>query len=330
MNAKENYLNALHHKPTEWVPVDEECLYFVGSVNGMEMSTEPGGTDGFGVKWTSTDSTGGGFMPDPRYTLMTADDICDWRDIIKFPNPSEYPWEEESKAELEGVDRDTTCIDFFSLNGPHDRVVSLMGFEDALIAYSEEPEAVADLMSAIADFKIEMMDYAARYYHPDTYTLCDDVATQRNPFMSPDVYRELISPQHARIAQHARELGITPVLHCCGHAEVLVEDYIAEGWDAWCSLQPCNDIASLLDRYGDRLTFIGGYDTNGEAGMTGDEDIIRAEVERCYDSYGRKPGYVFSGFILNPDDMGGDMYSSYSKMATIAMDYMHGHTLVAA
>ena len=325
MNAKENYLSALRHEPTEWVPVDEECVYFVGSVNSMEMSTEQEGEDGFGVKWLSTDSTGGGFMPDPRYNVLSADDICDWRDIVKFPEPSKYPWKEESEAELEGIDRETTCIDFFSLNGPHDRLVALMGFEDALIALSEEPEAAAELMAAIADYKIECLDYAAEYYHPDTYTLCDDVATQKNPFMSPEVYRELISPQHARIAAHARELGIIPILHCCGHAEVLVDDYLSEGWNAWCSVQPCNDISSLLDSYGDRLTIIGGYDTNGPAGMTDDEQILDAEVERCYESYGTKPGYVFSGFILNPSEVGGDMYASYSKMATIAMDYMHSH-----
>lgn len=332
MNAKENYLNALQHKPTEWIPVDEECLVFACAYNNEMENTglARSGKDWFGVTWVGTDSTGGNVMPDSRYPVLSADDICDWRDIVTIPDPDTYHWEEDAEVEMQGIDRNEKCVDYFSVNGPYERLAAIMTFEEALVAMAEEPEAVSDLLAAIADYKIKCLENVARVYHPDTFTMCDDVCTQKSPFMSPDTYRELIKPQHARIVAKAKELGMIPVLHCCGKADSLVEDFIDEGWEAWCSVQPCNDIAGILDRYGDRLTIVGGYDTNGLPGMTGDEEIITAEVDRCLDTYGGKRGYVFSGFILNPSDVGGDIYASYSKMAAIAMDKVHEKAGVCA
>ena len=38
MTGKENYLNALRHLPTEWVPVEGEDLLYTGfEFNSMEM-----------------------------------------------------------------------------------------------------------------------------------------------------------------------------------------------------------------------------------------------------------------------------------------------------
>lgn len=330
MNAKENYLNTILHKDNEWVPVDEETIYLSGCYfNELEYGSLTDGMDGFGVKWVGTESTGGNKLPDPRCPVLSADDIEDWEDIVKIPDPADYHWEEDAK-EVEELDRSEKTIDYFSLNGPYERLAALMGFEDALIAMATEPEATSDLLEAIADYKIACMPYIAKYYNPDTYTLSNDVATQKNPFMSPETYRELISPQNKRIIDAAKEYGMIPIVHTCGHAEVLIEDFMNEGFEAWCSVQPCNDIAGLLDKYGDRFTIVGGYDTNGEPGMTGDPDVILADVERCWEMYGDKKGYIFSGNILNPDDVGGDIYASYGLMAGIAIDYTHKHEKVRA
>ena len=64
-------------------------------------------------------------------------------------------------------------------------------------------------------------------------------------------------------------------------------------------MQPTNDIEGLLDKYGDRICLMGGYDTNGPAGrpeVTPEE--IRREVQRDFDVYGKHRGYIFFGFLL--------------------------------
>lgn len=324
MNGKENYLNALTHKPTEWVPVEGENLVYTGfEYNEMEKGPFGGGYDGFGVKWLTPDSGGGTALPDSRCNLLTADDICDWEKFVKIPDTRKYHWAEDAASQLEGADRSTMAVDYGDGNGPYERLAALMGFEEALLAMAEEPEATADLLAAITDYKLESLECVAEYYHPDTYTLYDDVATQKNPFMSPATYRELVKPQHARIAAKAKELGMIPILHCCGNAEALVEDYMEEGWAAWASVQPCNDVASILDKYGDRFCIAGGYDTNGEPGMTNDPSVMLAEIERCYDEYGSKPGYILAGFILYAENPGDDVWAPTGTMCELAIDCMH-------
>ena len=71
-----------------------------------------------------------------------------------------------------------------------------------------------------------------------------------------------------------------------------------------------NDIAGLIQKYGDRLSFIGGYDTSGQPGYADmDPQVYYDEVHRCVDTYGRpfNRAYAFSGYImketLDPKEM---------------------------
>lgn len=324
MTGKENYLNALRHLPTEWVPVEGEDLLYTGfEFNSMEKGPAGGGFDGFGVKWAAPESGGGTAIPEPGCFLLNADNVCDWKRILKFPEPAAYHWKEDAEAQLSGVCRETTCVDYGDGNGPYERLAAFMGFEHALMAMAEEPEAVEELLTAITDYKLECLEYVAEYYHPDTYTLYDDVATQQCTFMSPAAYRRLIKPQHKRLASRARELGMIPILHCCGHAEGLIEDFIEEGFAAWASVQPCNDIAGLLERCGDRFCIAGGYNTNGKPGMTRDEGVIAGEIARCWEAYGGKPGYIFAGFILLAAENPEDVWAVTGRMCELAIEYMH-------
>jgi hypothetical protein len=86
----------------------------------------------------------------------------------------------------------------------------------------------------------------------------------------------------------------------------LSEDFIDMGAQCWTSAQPTNDIEGLLKKYGDRISIMGGYNTNGIPGQTTDLSIIMDEVHRCIDTYGKYNSYIFFGFVLvnslNPED----------------------------
>lgn len=195
-------------------------------------------------------------------------------------------------------DRDREIVDFGFGNGVFERAAALMGFQNILIAMAEDPEEVYAMMEAITDYKIKALDYIIDAYHPDTITYFDDCATERSLFMSPETYREIIKPHHKRFAQECLKRGIIPLFHCCGHAEDIIEDMIDCGWAAWTSVQPSNDICHLIETYGDRIGFIGGYDSTGRAGRSdADHETVVKEVERCLDTYGKyHKAYTFFGF----------------------------------
>lgn len=301
---KANYLNFLNHEPTSLIPnsfVGNKVMGF-GAINGpaIEKGAQFGDCmDGFGNKWEYPATGGGAGVPD--VTVTPLDDICEWREQISIPDPTTYDWKSDYAMECKMIgepNRDFETVDFGFGNGVFERLAALMGFEEALIAMVMEPEETNGLFTAITDYKIAALDYIIDAYHPDTITYFDDIATEKDLFMSPDTYRELVKPHHKRFAQACLDRGIIPIYHCCGHAEALVEDFIDCGWAAWSSVQISNDIERLIEEYGDRIGFVGGFDSNGPvAREDADPEAVQAEVRRCLDTYGKyHKGYCFFGF----------------------------------
>lgn len=303
---KQNYINFLNHKPTVLIPnsfAGNKIMGF-GAVNGpgIEKGNQFGDCmDGFGIRWEYP-STGGGAAI-PANDVFVLDDICKWREVVKIPDPSRFDWKACYQMECQMLgepDREHEVVEFGFGNGVFERLAALMGFEEALYSIAAEPDEVYALLEAITDYKVAALDYIIDAYHPDSINYYDDVATERAPFISVETYRKVIKPHHKRFAQECLKRGVIPIYHCCGKAEALVEDMIDCGWNIWTSVQPSNDIEALLQKYGDKIGFAGGYDTTGPASRPSvTQEEVDAEVKRCIDTYGKyHTGYAFFGFIL--------------------------------
>jgi hypothetical protein len=235
-------------------------------------------------------------LPAPNEFIL--DDITGWKKKIHIPNADAFDWGKEAET-CAAVDREKMALSYFMTVGVFERLVTFLGFENALIAMLEEPDAVNELFTAITDCKIKQLENIATYIKPDTLSYADDIATVRDLFMSPETYRTLIKPHHKRFFTAVKNRGILPIQHTCGKPEAIIEDIIDVGADGWLPAQPCNDIKGLLATYRDRLTFEGGFDMQGPPAIPGaPTEVIENEVKRCYDEYGGKKGYIFSGNIL--------------------------------
>ena len=79
-----------------------------------------------------------------------------------------------------------------------------------------------------------------------------------------------------------------------------------EGAVSWEAAQPSNDLAKVIREYGDRITVVGGYDTQGLPGRPGvPDEEIEAEVHRMMDAYAPLGSFISMGFLLtnDPDPM---------------------------
>jgi hypothetical protein len=261
-------------------------------------------TDGWGVRWVASDSAIGGQIPQPGNFILK--DITRWKKEITIPDVSHYDWPGIVAQEYGAfkIDREKQALCYVSNAGVWERLADLMGFEGAMIALMEEPEACDELFTAITDHKIRLAEVAAKHYQADVFINFDDVAAERNMFMSPDTYRAMIKPHWKRLHNAVKNLGMIPSQHICGYARLCLGDYIDTGANCWNSCQPTNDVAEILAQYGDRFCMEGGWNTNGKASLPGSgvEDV-RAEVERCFREYGDKKGYIFLPLILASTDM---------------------------
>lgn len=299
MNARENFEAFLTQQPLEWIPTFPDTQRGGGSVEYWELGElMKGGPDGFGTEWIATESTGFAVTPDSRVTPIT--DICEWESQIKFPDLDAIDWEAYAESQTAPWNRDEKMMMYSTYNSIFERVTHLLGFEEGLCAFVEEPEATMDLCNAITDYKIDLIERVAHYIKPDVVIHYDDVATARNLFTSPEIYREFIKPCHKRLNDAISALGMYPTLHCCGYCAELVPDFIEEGNVAWFSADPSNDIASLLAKYGDKISISGGYDTQGPTGQsTASEELVRAEVRRCFEEYAfLGKSFMVAAFIM--------------------------------
>lgn len=309
MTKRENALAALNGEMPESVPCFFDACQVVPCSLMQEappMGKGPG-YDGFGVHQTPTESAGGMFTPSVDVpTVLTLDDIEDWEELVKIPNLdaiTKEDWENAARADVArmNLQPDHFVQDFFNPKGLFERFQTLLGFEDSLCALVMEPEIVADIISAIADYKIKLIEHIAKYYKVDCFTMMDDYAHKDGLFFSIDTFREIFKPNLKRIVDVCHGNGIKYKQHCCGKMEVLLDDFLEIGITAFDPVQPLNDIPEMKKKTLGKAGLCGGLDVQTvvdcmSMGVT--EEQVRTEVRRCIDQYAPGGGYMIYGGSL--------------------------------
>jgi len=301
MNRRENMLALINHEKHDHVPVTTfDVCGCGGSRETFENGPGNGGYDGFGCLWENTSSANGAGVPAPNSAVLK--DVTEWKKVVKFPKFEEYDWEGAAKEAHGRFNKENQILEYGFWNGPFLRLMHLMGFEEGLIAMYEEPEACAELLDAIVDYRIKTLEYVVKYFKPDVVCVYDDVATERGLFMSLESYRTLIAPAHKKFNDAAKSMGVIPHLHVCGKCEDTVPTIIEEGAHAWEICQPENDLVGLGKKYGDKLAFIGGYDMIGEYSYKpATEEQLRQSARDTIDMYAPQGNFGFSGMLMMTD-----------------------------
>jgi uroporphyrinogen decarboxylase len=255
------------------------------------------GLDSFGVRWDYEPAAEGGTYPAAGGHTIT--DFPRWREQITIPDVAAMDWSaitlgwNKQSLDWSAVDRENNLVCGIAEFGLFERSYLLLGMEEALIRYMTEPEVMYDLIGAVADFKIAMIEQFDDAAGLDMVWLGDDWGTQVNLFLPPKVWRQVIKPHVARIYQCLKQRNIIINQHSCGRIEQIFPDLIELGADIWNPCQPCNDLAELKRQYGTRITFCGGIDSQfilARPDVT--EAEVRAEVRKRIDEMAVGGGYI--------------------------------------
>ena len=218
----------------------------------------------------------------PENAVVT--DITKWREQLVIPSLDDKDWS-ECQAKAAQVDRSQHFLEYFCAQGIFERSHFLMGMEEAFCAYLEEPEAMFEMLTAIADYKKRAIKEAARRLKPDVIFFQDDWGSKQNLFLPPEVWREMIKPLQTEIAQVIHECGMIYVHHADCICEPIAEDMVDIGIDIWQGVIPQNDIVAIQEKTGGKLAMIGGIDGPAIDNPDTSEEAIVAEVRRCVDTY---------------------------------------------
>lgn len=298
MTERENALRMINRTGDPgWVPLSWNCIISEGRYPSAmwERPKNGDGEDWFGCRWV-LDKPTGGYVQDPRYGWPVTD-ITKWREQVKFPDYEQYDWAGCAAADCSLHDRENCLVRFMMESGPFERLHSLVGLEEAMISMYTEPEAFKELIEAITDSKLKLIDKLAEYYHPDMLCINDDLGSAGGPLISPEMYREFIKPSHKRLVEAVRGHGIIYIHHSCGHMQAFIDDLIEIGVQVINPIQSMNDREYIARHYADKVSFEICLSTETDK-LDVSEEVLRREVREAIDLFGPAKNFILTPTLL--------------------------------
>ncbi len=293
--------------------LDEETLTRLGSdvrpvtlrtgsgPSGPPARVQPAGeagrlVDELGVTWRQVSFEGGFYWEQVTFPLREATLV----DLESYPWPdAEDPWRYEGLAdEVQRLYRTSTCAlmgdcGYKSLWEP---AFTLLGFERALMDLIADEE----FMTALFEKLFMIVSTVTRRFleitgpYLSVVRTADDLATQQSLMMSPATYRKVIKPFHCRYFDLIRQYTDAKIFfHSDGNVVDLLDDLIEIGVDVLNPVQVSAfaDPELVKKRYGDRLSFWGGIDTQATLPRGAPAEVAEEVALRIH-QFASQGGYV--------------------------------------
>jgi len=216
--------------------------------------------------------------------------------LVEFPVKSASDWDRIKKAYLDPADPSRFPADWdqdvaryrdrdFPLQLTHGGVYgfarNMMGDESLAYAFYDAPQLVHDIMDTYTDAAIAIWTRMVQDVQFDLIECWEDMACRNGSFISPQMFREFMTPNYQKIRQFAGRHGIPIVLvDCDGYIEDLTAVMLEAGVTALYpyEVQAGNDVDRVLDKY-PTVGVIGGLNKNVMA--AGKEQIDR-EIAKAH------------------------------------------------
>lgn len=237
----------------------------------------------------------------------TMDDL----DSYRFPNPEsiDFALVEEYARQARRLYEETDYIICAEhpVYGIFELGCWLCGFEDFLVKMALDEEFIEKFFAKVLAYQKRVIEiyYGAlgKWIH---YTSSgDDFATQNGPFVSPDMFAELVKPAFAARIAHTKKFTAAKFLHhSCGSVYSLVGELVDAGVEILNPIQPkARDMSpeKLKTAYGGRVVFHGGIDTQELLPFCTDEEIEQA-VKETIAVMNQNGGYILAAaHNIQPD-----------------------------
>ncbi|MDR2957464.1 MAG: hypothetical protein LBU61_04685 [Coriobacteriales bacterium] len=236
-----------------------------------------------------------GLLPRPGYFMLP--DVTKWKEVVKAPYRYDYDFKAAAERDLavQKWDPETQVAGTFGLGGDYFlRLSGFMGFEGLMFAMYDEPEAMNELLDYFCDYDCWLVDNVLGYYPVDIAGFGDDNATEINPFISYEMFKEFLFPRYKRVFDVAKNHGKIISYHNCGRCEDFMDDMVDIGAQIWNCATPVNDLMGFKEKYDFKIIL----EVSPRLYPADPEDKIRSEVRRIIDAYAPGGAFVWIGASL--------------------------------
>jgi uroporphyrinogen decarboxylase len=183
-----------------------------------------------------------------------------------------------------------------------ERAWTLRGMENLLVDMILNPDFVEELLDAITEHNLKIIDIALEY-GIDGFHFGDDWGQQRGLIMGPQHWRRYIKPMMAKLYAKAKSKGKYISQHSCGDIHEVFPDLIEIGLDVYQTVQPeIYDLPNLKKEFGNDLTFWGGISTQRLLPFEKPETVKRVTRETIA-VMGKSGGFVAAPTHSIPGDV---------------------------
>lgn len=245
--------------------------------------------DGWGVTWRWPEGFPGGFpVHDEEHIVIK--DIDNWRDYVKAPSLdyTEEDWALSMQMASQ-VDKEEQFVTAVVFPGILEMCHHLMEIQNCMMAFYESPDEMHELIDYLTDWEMQYAEQLCKYMKPEMIFHHDDWGSQQSTFLSPEMWREFIKPAYVKIYGYFKSHGVQYIVHHTdSYAETLVQDMIDIGIDVWQGTMTSNNIPQIIEKYGDKLTIMGGIDSADIDRPDWTPELAAQVVRRSCEKYGNK------------------------------------------
>ncbi|WKY47175.1 uroporphyrinogen decarboxylase family protein [Eubacteriaceae bacterium ES3] len=217
-------------------------------------------------------------------------DITKWKEVVIAPpiETSDEAWA-AAVAHAESIDRKDKFVTAFIAPGLFEMTHHLMGVEDALMSFYEEPEAMEELIEYLTDYELRYAEEYLKHIKVDAILHHDDWGSQISTFMSPAMFEDFLLPSYKKIYKFWKDNGVEVIMHHSdSYAATLIPYMIEMGIDVWQGVMNTNDIPAVIEKHGKDITFMGGLHSGLVDFPTWTPELIAKQVEESCKANGYK------------------------------------------
>ncbi|SHH57402.1 uroporphyrinogen decarboxylase family protein [Clostridium grantii] len=323
MNSKERVRKAFNHITPDRVPANFECVSSVMEklqkyygfnepeeiYKKFDIDIRCVGASYIGPEFRTWNEKGNKVTEDfwgfrkthhwtgKEYNTITSYYPLDEMDtIFQIEN---YRWPDPDWFDYESIkyqcDRHKNKAIIIGHEGPFQNATNLRSMEKLFIDMALDSELAHKIFDKMVEFELEYYErmFIAADGQIDILRPHDDYGTQINLLFSTDMWREYFKENTRKLTALAHKYGAFYQQHSCGAVYDIIPELIDCGVD---SLEPIQkvigmDPANLKFKFGDKLTFHGGIDTQGVLPF-GTPEEVKKETKHFIDTLNIHGGYI--------------------------------------